>query len=176
MYRRLRSIPSMISSRFVRSDNHFIRIWKAVMEAIAGTEKDYTSGKLSKAIFLLAIPMILEMIMESMFAVMDIFFVSKLSTETVATVGITESLMTIVYSLAVGLSVATTAMVSRSSAITTLRRSSSTSREILMKPEPAAARARPENPSHSRNCRQSMTLMKTLNIDIRAGSFVSLSA
>jgi putative MATE family efflux protein len=103
----------MISSRFVRPDNEFARIWKGVMEAISGTEKDFTTGKLSKAIFLLAVPMILEMIMESVFAVVDIFFVSKLGAGAVATVGITESLMTIVYSLAVGLSVATTAMVSR---------------------------------------------------------------
>jgi putative MATE family efflux protein len=103
----------MISSRFVRPDNRFLKIWKDVMEAIAGTEKDFTTGKLSKAIFLLAIPMILEMIMESVFAVVDIFFVSKLGAGAVATVGITESLMTIVYSLAVGLSVATTALVSR---------------------------------------------------------------
>ncbi|UCE43306.1 MAG: MATE family efflux transporter [Candidatus Aminicenantes bacterium] len=103
----------MISSRFGRPDNHFVKIWKGVMEAIAGTEKDFTTGKLSKAIFLLAIPMILEMIMESVFAVVDIFFVSKLGAGAVATVGITESLMTIVYSLAAGLSVATTALVSR---------------------------------------------------------------
>jgi putative MATE family efflux protein len=103
----------MISSRFVRPDVQFSKIWKAVMEALAGTEKDFTTGKLSKAIFLLALPMILEMIMESVFAVVDIFFVSKLGAGAVATVGITESLMTVIYSLAVGLSVATTAMVSR---------------------------------------------------------------
>jgi putative MATE family efflux protein len=103
----------MKSPRFVRPSNQFAKIWKNVMEAISGTEKDFTTGKLSKAIFLLAIPMILEMIMESVFAVVDIFFVSKLGAGAVATVGITESLMTIIYSLAVGLSVATTALVSR---------------------------------------------------------------
>jgi putative MATE family efflux protein len=103
----------MISSRFVRQNKLFAKIWNDVVEAISGTEKDFTTGKLSKAIFLLAIPMILEMIMESVFAVVDIFFVSKLGAGAVATVGITESLMTIVYSLAAGLSVATTAMVSR---------------------------------------------------------------
>jgi putative MATE family efflux protein len=113
MYRRLRSIPSNVYLRFLGRDAKVARIWKAVVEAIAGTEQDFTTGKLSKAIFLLAIPMILEMIMESVFAVVDIFFVSKLGAGAVATVGITESLMTIVYSLAAGLSVATTALVSR---------------------------------------------------------------
>ena len=99
--------------RLLGRDAKVARIWKAVMEAISGTEKDFTTGKLNKAIFLLAIPMILEMIMESVFAVVDIFFVSKLGAGAVATVGITESLMTIVYSLAIGLSVATTALISR---------------------------------------------------------------
>ena len=113
MYRRLRSIPSNLYLRFLGRDAKAARIWKAVMEAIAGSEKDFTTGKLSKAIFLLAVPMILEMIMESVFAVVDIFFVSKLGAGAVATVGITESLMTIIYSLAIGLSVATTALVSR---------------------------------------------------------------
>jgi len=81
--------------------------------SVSGTDKDFTAEKLGKAIFLLSIPMILEMVMESVFAVVDIFFVSKLGANAVATVGITESLMTVVYSLAIGLSTATTALVSR---------------------------------------------------------------
>lgn len=90
-----------------------VHVWKDVRAAVAGTDKDFTTEKLGKAIFLLSIPMVLELVMESVFAVVDIFFVSKLGAEAIATVGITESLMTIVYSLAVGLSTATTALVSR---------------------------------------------------------------
>jgi len=88
-------------------------IWKDILEAIGGTDQDFTNGKLSRAIFLLSVPMVLEMLMESVFAVVDIFFVSKLGANAVATVGITESLMTIIYAIGMGLAVGTTALVSR---------------------------------------------------------------
>lgn len=88
-------------------------VWTDIREAIAGTERDFTSEKLSRAIFLLSVPMVLEMAMESVFAIVDIFFVSKLGAETVAVVGITESVMTIIYALAVGLGTAATAIISR---------------------------------------------------------------
>ncbi len=81
--------------------------------AVAGSEQDFTSGSIRKAIFMLSIPMILEMVMESLFAVVDIFFVSQVSINAVATIGLTESVITLVYALAIGLSMAATAMVSR---------------------------------------------------------------
>ncbi len=87
--------------------------WEEIRAALAGRVRDYTSGSLGRAIFLLAVPMVLEMSMQSVFAVVDIFFVGKLGPEAVAVVGLSDSLLTIVFSIALGLSIATTAMVAR---------------------------------------------------------------
>lgn len=87
--------------------------FKNLRIAIAGTEKNFTTGSINKAVFLLSIPMILEMVMESLFAVVDVFFVSRISINAIATIGITESVIFIVYAIAIGISMATSAMVAR---------------------------------------------------------------
>ena len=84
-----------------------------VKQAIRGGDYDYTQGSIRKAIALLAIPMILELSLESVFAVVDIFFVGKLGSNAIQTVGLTESVITIIYTMAIGLSTAATAMVAR---------------------------------------------------------------
>ena len=88
-------------------------IWKVLNDAIRGTDADYTRIDLKKAIFLLAVPMILELVMESTFAIVDIYFVGQLGSSAVATVGLTETYLFLLYSLAMGLSMAVTAIVAR---------------------------------------------------------------
>lgn len=89
------------------------RYYNVVKQSLNGEEMDYTQGSIPKAVVLLAIPMILELSLESVFAVVDMFFVSKLGENAIATVGLTESVITIIYSIAIGLSTAATAIVAR---------------------------------------------------------------
>ena len=91
-------------------DNSF---WSILREAVRGSARDFTSEPIGRSLFLLAVPMILEMIMESTFAVVDIFFVAKLGAEAVAVVGLTESMMALVYAVAFGLAIGATATVAR---------------------------------------------------------------
>ncbi|MES2597766.1 MAG: MATE family efflux transporter [Verrucomicrobiota bacterium] len=87
--------------------------WRSVAQSLRGEDHDYTALPMNRAIILLAVPMVLEMIMESLFAVADVFWVSRLGKEAVAVVGITESVMTLIYAVAIGISIAATAIVSR---------------------------------------------------------------
>lgn len=84
-----------------------------ILEAIRGSDRDYTIGPVGPALVMLSVPMVLEMAMESMFAVADVFYVSRVSADAVATVGVTESILTLVYTVAMGLGIGATAVVSR---------------------------------------------------------------
>src|SRR5262249_59388165 len=88
-------------------------IWETVKQALRGGRVDYTNESLGRAVVLLAIPMVLEMVMESIFAVVDAYWVSSLGANAVAAVGMTEAMMTIVYALAMGLAMASAATVAR---------------------------------------------------------------
>jgi putative MATE family efflux protein len=88
-------------------------VWATLREAVRGSHQDYTEVPIGRAVVLLAVPMVLEMLMESVFMVVDIFFVGRLGAAAVATVGITESLMTIIYAVAIGLSIGAAATVAR---------------------------------------------------------------
>ena len=92
------------------SIKQFLKYFKI---AVSGKEQDFTSGSIRRAVFMLSIPMILEMLMESIFAIVDIFYVSQVSVNAVATIGLTESVITLVYAVAIGLSMAATAIVAR---------------------------------------------------------------
>ena len=89
-------------------------VWSAIREALSGAHgRDFTEGPIGRAIFILAVPMVLEMCMESVFAIVDVFVVAHLGADAVATVGITESFMTLIYALSMGLSIGAGAMISR---------------------------------------------------------------
>src|SRR5215510_12886959 len=88
-------------------------MWKTLLEAVRGTHIDYTTAPVGRAVVMLAVPMVLEMAMESIFAVADVFWVAHLGADAVATVGLTESMMTLIYTAAMGLSIGATALVAR---------------------------------------------------------------
>ncbi len=88
-------------------------LWQSIREALRGSHQDYTTGSLNRSILLLAIPMVLEMVLESLFAVVDVFWVSRLGADAIATVGLTESVLTLVFAVGMGLGMSTTAMVAR---------------------------------------------------------------
>src|SRR5687767_2329946 len=85
-----------------------LTFWQVVRLSLKGQHLDYTAVPLNRAVLLLAVPMVLEMIMESLFAVVDVFWVSRLGSEAVAVVGLTESVMTLIYAMAIGISFAAT--------------------------------------------------------------------
>ena len=87
--------------------------WGSIREALRGSHQDFTTGSLNRAVVLLAIPMVLEMALESLFAVVDVFWVGRLGANAVATVGLTESLLSLVFAVGFGLGLSTTAMVAR---------------------------------------------------------------
>lgn len=96
-----------------KQPNFFNKLFAIIRSSLGGGHHDFTQGSIPRAVVLLAVPMILELSLESVFAVVDMFFVSKLGENAIATVGLTESVITIVYSLAIGLSTAAGAVVAR---------------------------------------------------------------
>src|SRR6266566_745526 len=107
------SSEKMISEHRDDSMTPAMSLWSAIREALRGSHRDYTVGPIGRSIILLAIPMVLEMCMESIFAVVDIKWVSYLGPDAMATVGLTESLLTLIYAIAIGLSIGATATVAR---------------------------------------------------------------
>jgi putative MATE family efflux protein len=114
MQARKEELVDVATSLELRSDRSRLRRAAGfVREAVVGSQRDFTEGPMGPAIFLLAVPMVLEMMMESLFGIVNVFWVAHLGKEATATVGITESLLTMVFAVAMGLSMATTATVAR---------------------------------------------------------------
>jgi putative MATE family efflux protein len=110
----MHSNSDMISGPPSSSPSPSPSVWSAIRESLAGAHgRDFTEGPIGRSIFILAVPMVLEMVMESIFAVVDVFVVAHLGAEAVATVGLTESMMSMLYALAMGLSIGAGAMVAR---------------------------------------------------------------
>jgi putative MATE family efflux protein len=109
------SAPSAVSTSGSSEQKRFRfrDLGRDLRDAVRGTNMDYTQGGIGRAILLLSVPMMLEMVMESVFAVVDVYFVSSLGPSAIATVGLTESVLTLVYAVAIGLSMGTTALVAR---------------------------------------------------------------
>lgn len=106
-------VSTCFISSIIHTNSVLKKIYNTIKLSLTVGEQDYTSGSIRKAVILLAIPMILELSLESVFALVDMFFVGKLGRNAIATVGLTESVITIIYSLALGLSTAATAIVAR---------------------------------------------------------------
>lgn len=91
----------------------FNQFWKDLRESLRGSDQDFTTGNLGRAVTLLAIPMVLELSMQSVFSVVDVFFVARLGPDSVATVGLAESVLTLIFAVATGLAMGTAAIVAR---------------------------------------------------------------
>src|SRR5262245_4650032 len=106
-------VESAVSLEQTQPNSRLRRGAMFLREAVVGSEQDFTEGSIGRAIFLLAVPMVLEMMMESLFGIINVFWVAHLGREATATVGLTESMLTMVFAVAMGLSMATTATVAR---------------------------------------------------------------
>ena len=109
-----------------------ISLLRSAFDAFQGVHHDYTAAPLNRAVILLAVPMVLEMVMESLFAVADVFWVSHLGKEAIAVVGLTESVMTLIYAVAIGISIAAMAMVARRIGEKNLDRAAHTAGQVLV--------------------------------------------